>query len=305
MSSLGRLLKKIVWSRRVFDFWQRLGVNVTRKHYYSPIPDTRELDRKADLWTRESSLVGLDLRLDEQLRFLNEVCATYQSEFDFPVDRTDVPHEYYFNNAEFGLVDGLVLYSMIRHFQPRTVIEIGSGNSTMMAARACLKNKQEQHDSKLISIEPYPRTFIKNGFPGLDSHVTSKVEEMDLAFFDRLRENDILFIDTSHVLRTGNDVCYLYLELLARLKKGVVIHIHDIFLPYEYPRQWVVQNRVFWTEQYLLQAFLCHNRFFEVLFANYCMTKKHGAEMQSVFAAPPGYRERNLSNSFWIRKTGT
>ena len=141
-----------------------------------------------------------------------------------------------------------------------------------------------------------------DGFPGLAGQVKRKVEDLDYDFFDQLGKNDILFIDSSHVLRTGNDVQYLYLEILPRLKEGVIVHIHDIFLPYEYPQQWVVENRVFWSEQYLLQAFLTLNPCFEVLFGNYFMTQNYAEEMGAVFSHPPGYRQRNVPDSFWIRR---
>jgi hypothetical protein len=302
MSQLTRLVRKAIWSNAHFNFWQRFGVHVTRSHYYSPIPDTRELAKNEGLWQKKSDLVGLSFSPEKQLACLEEVFSKYKGESDFRVDRSNIPYEYYFNNAEFGLEDGLAFYSMIRHFKPSTIVEIGSGNSTMIGARACLKNQEDGRESRLISVEPYPRKFLVEGFPGLAGQVKSKVEELDVAFFDQLGENDILFIDSSHVLRTGNDVTYLYLNILPRLREGVIVHVHDIFLPYEYPRQWVVGNRVFWTEQYLLQAFLTHNPLYEVLFGNVFMNKNYPDRMREVFSHPEGYRQRNIPNSFWMRR---
>ena len=304
MSNIGQIIRKVVWSRSLFEFWQRLGVNVTKKHFYSPIPDTRELSQCDDLWNNKLSIVGIDMNPGGQLRLLEEVFARYKSEFNFTLNKTDIEHEFYLNNAGFGLEDAEVLYCMIRNFKPKTIIEVGSGHSTLIAARACLINRNQQHHTQLISIEPYPRKIIKNGFPGLEKHLTSKAEDVDLDFFSQLVENDILFIDSSHVMRIGNDVNFLFLEILPRLKKGVLVHIHDIFFPYHYPRQWVIENRVFWTEQYLLQAFLCFNKSFEVIFGNNYMLTEYPDKMHNVFSHPPGYRQRNLATSFWIRKTG-
>ena len=158
----------------------------------------------------------------------------------------------------------LVAYCMIRHFQPRLIIEVGSGFSSLVAAEAIAKNS----NSALICIEPFPQDFLRQGFPGLQSLIEKKVEDIDLEFFSQLHSGDILFIDSSHTVKIGGDVNYLFLEVLPRLKPGVIVHIHDIFLPFEYRRDWVMDEFRFWTEQYLLQAFLTFNSEFEVLMAN-------------------------------------
>ncbi|KPK76295.1 MAG: hypothetical protein AMJ79_07210 [Phycisphaerae bacterium SM23_30] len=301
MSKLSRLIRNMVWSRQVFAFWQRLGVNVTKKHFYSPIPDGRQLLGQGDLWEKESELIGLDMNPQGQLRLL-EVLASYKEEFDFAVHKTKTPHEFYLLNAAFSLEDAAVLHGMIRHFRPRTLIEVGGGYSTFVSARAGRLNQKQGPPMRLICIEPYPRQTHLKGFAGLDELIVQKVEQTEISLFEQLQENDILFIDSSHVVRIGGDVNFLYLEVLPRLKKGVVIHIHDIFLPYEYPREWLIRRLHFWTEQYLLQAFLCGNQSFEVLFANHYMLSKHPEKMAEVFVRPAGYRQRNIPNSFWIRK---
>jgi hypothetical protein len=287
----------------MFNFWQRLGVNVTRKHFYSPIPDTRELARKDYLWDKPSELPGVNMNPDIQLQHLEEFFPEFKSELNFPVDKTNVPCEYYLNNPAYGIIDASVLHCMIRHYHPKTIIEVGSGNSTLVAARAALLNRDSGCSTKLISIEPYPRELLTKGFPGLDCQIPRKVEDVEISVFQQLQRNDILFIDSSHVVRTGNDVLYLYLEVLPRLNPGVIVHIHDIFFPYDYPRRWVVENHTFWTEQYLLHAFLCCNNKFEVLFGNYFMKSKFPDKMNCLFAAPAGYRDRHNNSSFWIRKT--
>jgi len=132
-----------------------------------------------------------------------------------------------------------------------------------------------------------------------------KVEGIDINFFSKLEDRDILFIDSSHVVRIGGDVNFLYLEVLPRLKKGVIIHIHDIFFPKNYPKEWVIRNRNFWSEQYLLQSFLTFNNQFEVLWCGSYINLKQPERLRSTFPSPGnlGFRENYFSSSFWMRKT--
>ena len=151
-----------------------------------------------------------------------------------------------------------------------------------------------------MAVEPYPNATIKKGFPGLSRLIDAPVQQVSLAEFERLRENDILFIDSSHVLKIGSDVEFLFLEVLPRLNPGVIVHIHDIFLPANYPRRWVVDELRFWNEQYILQAFLAFNRAFEVLWAASYMNIKHPERLESAF---PSYkRGQRPPGSFWMRK---
>jgi len=301
MSRLTSMIRRVVWSRTVFEFWQSLGVNVTRKHFSSPIPDLKELARREDLWAQERTAVGFDVDLEGQLHFLDEIFPKFKSELTFAIDRTGVPHEFYLNNAGFGLEDAGVLHCMIRHFKPRTILEIGSGNSTLVSARAALMNEKEGSPCKLTAIDPYPRQYLRDGIPGFDTLIIEKLEQADKSLFEQLGENDILFIDSSHVLRAGNDVNILYLDVLPILSKGVVIHSHDVFLPYDYPRTWVIDQMDFWTENYILQAFLCLNKEFEVLFGNHCMLFNYPEKMQAFFPRPQSYRA-HVPSSFWYRR---
>jgi predicted O-methyltransferase YrrM len=183
---------------------------------------------------------------------------------------------------------------MVRHFQPRLVIEVGSGFSSLVLGEAVAKNA----GSTLICIEPFPREFLRKGFPGLQSLMEKKVQEIELDFFSKLESGDILFIDSSHTVKIGGDVNYLFLEVLPRLKPGVIVHVHDIFLPFEYRRDWVLDEFRFWTEQYLLQAFLTYNSEFEVLMANNYLNHYHQQDVKAAFP--------HLSNwgggSLWMRR---
>ena len=153
-------------------------------------------------------------------------------------------NDFYLRNGRFQSVDALVAYCLIRHFRPRQIIEVGGGYSTLLLAMAARKNGS----TVLRSIEPYPAEFLTNGVDGLAELLTEKVENVALSYFSELEENDCLFVDTSHVVRIGGDVNYIFLEVLPRLKPGVIVHIHDIFLPFDYPQVWVIERRRFWTE---------------------------------------------------------
>jgi hypothetical protein len=187
-----------------------------------------------------------------------------------------------------------VLYCMVRHFQPNLVLEVGSGFSSRVSAQAALRNGH----TKLVCIEPYPDEVLRRGFPGLTSLIPKKVQDVELSYFEELGPGDILFIDSSHVARIGGDVNYLYLEVIPRLKPGVIVHVHDIFFPLEYRRDWVINELRFWTEQYLLQAFLAFNPEYEVLFCNTYLDHKHRGELQATFPNSPWWG----GGSFWMRR---
>lgn len=191
---------------------------------------------------------------------------------------------------------------MVRHYKPQRIFEIGSGYSTYLLAQAIVKNGEEDDDYRceLVAIEPYPNEVLKAGFPGLSKLVRKKAQDIPISEFQRLTGNDILFIDSSHVLTIGSDVQYEYLEILPRLNKGVVVHIHDIFLPVEYPKEWVLQSFEFWNEQYLLHAFLAFNDSFEVLWASNYTSLKYPHKLEAAFDS---YKRRKRGGtSFWMRR---
>jgi hypothetical protein len=293
---------RLMRSKQLFDIWEKRGYHVTPVHFYEPIPDTRELP--GDLWTRQSELLGIQINdqniLDRLLHFMNQYRQEYTA---FPTNQTDIPHQFYINNGAFVSVDAEILYCIIRDFKPRRVIEIGSGNTTYLAAQAMETNRKEDplHNCHLTAIEPYPVSVLKQGFPGLTRLVEKPIQSIPLSFFDELDDGDILFIDSSHVAKIGSDVLYEYLEILPRLKKGVLVHVHDIFLPAQYPKAWIFSGRYFWNEQYLFQAFLLFNSAFEIIWPGSYIHHKYPDKLEEAF--PSYYRQSTLPGSFWIRKT--
>jgi hypothetical protein len=276
-----------------FEMWEKNGFHLTPAHFYQPIPNIQSLPES--VFSRQSSMIGINMNVKVQVRFLNRIFPKYRNEYNrIPTKPTKNIADFYFNNGAFDGLDALVLYCIIRHFKPKTVVEVGSGWSTRIAAKACLKNRA----SKLISIEPYPYDFLTKGFPGLTQQIPKQIQEIDITFFDRLGKNDILFIDSSHTVKVGGDVNYLFLEVLPCLRKGVIVHVHDIFIPYEYPRNWIKKEYRFWNEQYLLQALLTNNNNIEILFANSYMGREYKRELKRVFPKSPSHS----GGSIWLRK---
>jgi hypothetical protein len=291
--SLSRFVSREGYSGEDFRRFERHGVHVTPVHFYQPIPNTSHLSD--NVWTRESELVGINMNDGEQLRLLREVFPGFRHEYEtFPTNATDDPATFHFDNGLFDGTDALVLYCMIRHLQPKRVIEVGSGYSTRLAAQAALANGS----TKLTCIDPHPDGVVRAGFPGLTSVIDSSVEEVSIDLFKSLEAQDVLFIDSSHVVRIGGDVNFLILEVLPRLQPGVVVQMHDVFLPREYPRDWVVDMRRFWSEQYLLQAFLAFNTAFRVLLANSYLDARYPDALRNTFPNSPWWG----GGSFWLQR---
>ena len=299
------VLRRII--KKTFLIWERLGFHITPNHFYELIPDTRTL--KDELWLNQSELSGVNIDEEVMNNLLSKFSSKFKSEYEsFPKTETSISYQYYVNNESFESVDGEIYYCMIRYFKPKRIIEIGAGYSTYLAAQALLKNKEEYGiNAKLIAIEPYPNDTLRKGFPGLTKLIETKVQEVDLSEFRKLKENDILFIDSSHVLKIGNDVQYEFFEILPKLSKGVLLHLHDIFLPAEYPKKWVLKKYLFWNEQYLLQAFLTFNSSFEILWASNYMLVNYLEKLKSTFTSytlkQPEHTLTYHPSSFWIRRT--
>lgn len=280
-----------------FKIWDSFNLAPLNYHYYQPVFKVSELSE--DTWTKEDPLSGIDLNTEGQLALLQQF--NYNADLEqFPVDKPKEDElKFYYNNWMFCSGDAEILYSLIRHFKPGRVIEIGSGFSTRIAKDALDKNRSEGETSQHICIEPYEAPWLEK--LGVDQVIREKVETLPISYFQNLEKNDILFIDSSHVLRTGGDVVYEFLKLLPTLKSGVIVHIHDIFLPFEYPRKWLANERWFWTEQYLLQSFLSFNSEFEILLALNYLAHHHREALN--LKCPIFAKQKNqIASSFWIRK---
>jgi len=294
-----RVLEKFLFTKG-FDLFETFGIHILPVHYYSPIPDIRILRKKKNLWSRELPLLGIDLNIDGQKRLLETICPPFRDEYlSFPKEKTDNSLQYYLNNSSFGFVSGQMHYCIIRHFKPKRIIEVGSGYSTLVSLIALDKNDEEGYPCEFTAIEPYPPQFLENGVPGIKQFIKEKVEDIDISFFESLSKNDLLFIDSTHTVKIGGDVNFLILEVLPKLNKGVIVHIHDIQFPYEYFNSYLLQNHYFWQEQYLIQAFLMYNRSFKILWCASYMHHKYSKLIAKYFSAYPGGR---VPTSLYIQK---
>jgi hypothetical protein len=276
-----------------------LGVHVLLRRYDDPVPDLSAL--ADDFWDRTSQLTGLQLNEHRQLTLLQEFTSTYRDEYEaFPWDGDPDRIRFYLGNDRFGPVDAEVLYCMVRCFQPGRVHEVGSGFSTLLVSDALKRNRAEGRRTGTITVfDPYPSPLLEHGLFGVGEVVRARVQDVPLHRFEELHADDVLLIDSSHVLKTGSDVQFLYLDVIPRLFPGVLVHVHDVFLPKEYPQAWVRERRRFWNEQYLLQAFLAFNPAFEVLWAGSFL---HVTRPDRLAAAFRSYQRRPTPGSFWIRR---
>jgi predicted O-methyltransferase YrrM len=271
-------------------------------HFYEPIPDTQTLPE--ELWQGQPYSAGIDFNEPDHLKLLKSFSTRYRLEYDaFAPHATPDPYAFHHDQFMFRSVDAEILYCMIRHLVPRRIIEIGSGFSTLVTAQAMQKNAHEQGvQCALTCIEPFPPAYLKLGVPGLQDFrlLERPLQSVSLEEFQALSEDDILFIDSSHVVKIGSDVLCEFLQILPRLAVGVVVYVHDIFLPAEYQWRWVKELHVFWNEQYLLQAFFMFNRAFQVLWAGSYMHLNHADALQEAFGSYDPTKE--WPGSFWMRR---
>ncbi|HEX3933761.1 MAG TPA: class I SAM-dependent methyltransferase [Puia sp.] len=239
-------------------------------HYHSPIISVEEIKkREAQIFpVRSKEITGIDLNEDEQIALLKAVAENYRT-IPF-ADEKQSNLRYYYNNGFYCQSDGIFLHLMMRHFKPRRIIEVGSGFSS-----ACMLDTNElffDNSIQLTFIEPNTDrlySLFKNKDKTQHKTIDSFLQNVDLALFDQLEPNDILFIDSTHVSKTDSDVNRVIFDILPRLKKGVLVHFHDIFFPFEYPKKWVMQwNGFGWNEDYILRAFLMYNDRYRIVMFN-------------------------------------
>ena len=293
----------------LFAALRRLGWNVARTaDFYSPLPVLAELAASRKLWDRPSELVGVDYDVDAMRRLLSALIDVHGGEFDALPRHSEIRALGY--GPGFPVVDALTTYLMVRDLRPARYVEIGSGLSTYYAWLAAAANGRDGTPCEMTCVDPFPTGRLNDLVQPTVNAVVSKVEATDLGLFEALDAGDVLFIDSTHVLKLGGDVAFLFLEALPRLRPGVVVHVHDIHFPYNTPyppEQYVFRAKwpLYRTEAMVLQAFLSFNREFEALLS---------APMIRHFDEPflertiPGYRPVELEDydthfgSIWLRR---
>lgn len=269
-------------------------------HFYSPVIDPDEIESMKDqIWPTDSNwIAGIDFNNTNHKHVLTELFPKYIQDYHYPDSSTDDECQFFNQNSQFSWLDSRAAFVLLREWSPSTIIEVGSGFSSLLIAD--INRRFWSSNCNFTCIEPYPREFLNNNIDGISGLIQNKVQNVSLDFFDQLSSNDVLFIDSSHVSKTGSDVNYLYFEVLPRLKKGVKIHIHDIFLPNDYPKDWVMDDKRSWNEQYLLRALLMYSTAFQVTFGcSYAYEKMPGLVKRSL----ADLEERSFGGgSLWIEK---
>lgn len=266
----------------------RFGVQWRSTHYYHPT--YRNIDLPVDV-TKPRELPGLDLHENEQLALL--ASFKFQEELASIGDHPD-PDLAYRYPPMYGPGDGDSLYAMVRHIKPRRIYEIGSGHSTRVVNRALQRNRAEDpaYDCRHLCIEPYEMPWLERLGPEI---IRKRVQDVSIDLFMELEAGDILFIDSSHVIRPFGDVLVEFQSIVPRLAKGVVVHVHDIFTPRDYPERWLRTERRLWNEQYLLEVLLTNSARYKTLLALNWLANDHRDALVAAFpklaefpAAQPG-----------------
>lgn len=267
-------------------------------HFYSPIPSPDEVRRReSEIFADPPpTLPGIDMNAEAQFALVQELQAFY-AEMPFPRVKSDGTR-YWFDNWAFSYADAIFLYSMLRHLRPQRVIEIGSGFSS--AAMLDTNERFLDRATALTFIDPDPSTVRALLKPDDQAEiVASPLQDVPLERFDALEANDILFVDSTHVAKTGSDVNRILFDILPRLKPGVYVHFHDMFYPFEYPKEWVYEGRA-WNEDYFVRAFLEFNHAFEIaLFGTY-LVRFH----RDWFARWMPLVLENPGGALWLRRVG-
>ncbi len=279
-------LKKIKYFLKynIFIFFEKyFKIHITWANYYSPIPEISKLN-KNDFGKIQSN--ALRLEKNKFKIYLNQF-EKYLKEYKPSI------------NPGLSRIDSFILFSIIRSQKPTKIVEIGSGFSTKVILSALDSNKTELNLCKLISIEPYPKSFLKEIERSDFQLLTKKIQDIDLDLF---KDVDILFIDSSHVSKFNSDVNTEIFQIIPKLKKGAYIHWHDIMIPNDYPEYWIKDGNKFWNESYLVHAFMLFNESFEILWPSRFMQDYHPEILKEFFQKfDPDNLDDQLS-SFWIRR---
>lgn len=271
-------------------------------HYYSPIADLEDLKaREGEIFARDAPLADINLQSDAQIELFETlalhaaplVLATTEAEANAAGQR------YYSENDQFGVGDALVFAAMLLAFKPKRVIEIGSGFSS--ALMLDINDRFFASGIERTFIEPFPEDRLTALLRDTDKVaarvIPAPVQRVPISVFDELKAGDILFVDSTHITKAGSDVNHIFFRVLPALARGVIIHFHDIFHPFEYPREWFFNGNRSWNELYLLRAFLMNNRDYRVMFFN-----SYFAHTQPVRAAALPAFHQSPGGSFWMIK---
>lgn len=261
-----RLAKKILWSdsgtrKKLQDH----KVNIVPANFYSDIPLVDDINQSFEYRNAGEEIYNSGIFNKGRIEDFLETLFEYSIEFSPPVEKNSkCPDEFYWSNPAFSYSDAMAYYCVIRCFKPDHILEIGSGFSTLVANEALTKNGK----GKLTLIEPYPKEFLRK-LECINSIIESFVQVIPVTDLVNLVESsDIWFIDSTHTVKVGSDCLYIYLIVMPEISKDIIIHSHDIHLPYGLPKRQALEKHIYWTEQYLLYAYMLDNPKINVLFSS-------------------------------------
>ena len=286
-----RFLYLLYTHPEIGDSW---GYSIRPITYYEPIPDYRDL-KPDKIWIRRlTDTVNWDL--SQQATLLYDL-----HRFSLEIQKLHSSGKFDFHNSFYPRLDAAIYYCITRYLMPAKVIEVGSGYSTQILYQASLMNCAEGKSTEIICVEPYPEARLTE--IGLQfTLIQEKLENLDPDFFEQLAPGDILFIDSTHTIKYNSDVCRLILEILPRLQPGVWIHFHDLWFPYDYPYEWIFDERRSWGEQYFLEAFLSYNVHFKVRFCNNLMAVDFPDAMKNLWSEGVDWDSSHRSSSVWLER---
>jgi predicted O-methyltransferase YrrM len=278
-----------------FQELQRRGWHLQPNHYYWPLNDVAFLREHPELWHDRGLPAGIDWDLDGQVAFARGLSAFYGELADVAARpaAVDMSSEITFVNGSFSGADACAYYGIVRSRQPRRVVEIGGGWSTIFLAHALARNERP---AEVVLIEPEPDRRLLDRLPRDWEVRRSLLQFADPAAFEALGPGDVCFYDGSHVARAGSDVNWFFFEILPRLAPGVMVHVHDIYWPDDYHDQWIYGDGLSWNEQYVLQAFLMHNDAYRVRLANHLLCRTREADVRKIYPTWPD------GGSVWLEK---
>ena len=258
------ILRRAIADGAAREKLQSHGLDVLRMNMYSSTPSFREIDTSFEYGGEEPPYLDSSVFDDALLRATLARLREFSSEFSPPIEGDEVTAEkFYWNNSQFSYSDAMAYYCFMRALQPRTVVEIGSGFSTLVGREAMDRNGF----GNIVCVEPFPRPFLE-GCPRVEV-VREPAQAITPERLNAwLGDGDFLFVDSTHTVKTGSDCLHIYLRLLPRVRRNVLVHSHDVFLPFGLPKAWLRDLQLFWTEQYLLLALLTDNPKTRVLYGS-------------------------------------
>jgi predicted O-methyltransferase YrrM len=279
---------------------QRRGYHFQPRDFYSGLNDMLFLEENWDLWHDRPLPAGVGWDLGGQLEELKRIAPRCLELRDVPADMPSGRPRYHWDNDFWSGADAVIHYGLLRDAKPRRVVEVGCGWSSLLMAEALARNEEEgAPPASVVQIEPYPRRELLRALPSDWALHQSILQRAPLEVFDELDEGDVCFYDGSHVARVASDVVWFFFEVVPRLRPGVLIHVHDVFWPADYPDQWVFERAQTWNEQYLLQAFLMYNDRFAPLLCVSALMDAFRAEVTGMLEGLPAARG---GGSVWLRR---